>query len=180
MDIQRIAILIAWPGLGLFLVGLAIRWFVTRKPIRAIVSMIGGLVLVVSFACVMWFVSHMFDPVDGKPDSTVSRQGFQSLLSYPPPASITDLQYYSEGFTDHMVLIRFRCADASAIAKIIETLELKPMTEAKTEFPAPNVGWWKRDGTATFTVYGAEYQNLWRYLWVDEKNGVVFFEEASA
>jgi hypothetical protein len=127
----------------------------------------------------MWFVPPMLEPVDGIKDSKESQQGFESILGYPPQTGISELQYRVEGLNDKMILMRFRCSDATVIAKIVETLELKNMTEAKSELPAPAVKWWKRAGSTRFTLYGAEYDNLFRYLWVDEKRGIVFFQEVS-
>ena len=47
-------------------------------------------------------------------------------------------------------------------------------------FSFMSITWWKRAEGTPFKIYAAEYDNLWRYLWVDEQNGLVFYQECSS
>jgi len=180
IQLEQLLILLLWPGLGLASLVFAVRWFIKHKPVRAGFATILGLGLLVSFAFAIWFSSQIFGPVDGKPDSSTSQTGFESLTGFAPPDSISNLRYWYEGFTDHIILMRFQCSTPETIEKIIQSLDLKPVKEARSEVSVPDIEWWKKsEGDTVYKVYSVEYDNLWRYLWIDEATGTVFYQEYS-
>ena len=72
-----------------------------------------------------------------------------------------------------------RHSTPETIQKIVQSLDLQPVEEAESELSVPDVEWGKKEGDTVYKVYSAEYENLWRYLWVDETNGTVFYQEYS-
>ena len=116
------------------------------------------------------------------PDTDYARQGFERLIGFPPPASISNIYYRAdEGFRDSGYRLRFRCYDGAIVTQVLTRLQLQQTNNPTMGLHSRSPKWWtERTQHKELLQYAREQPGKYYwYLWYDPVTETVWYEEFS-
>ena len=143
-----------------------------------IISSLGILFIFLAISVVL-FKPGVKNLVVLQPDSPDSNKWFEHAFNFSMPASVSK-HYYAYYFRsrDPWYIHRFNCTDKDVIRKIIQNHNLKPSKSESGLYTTNFPPWWpqNKDLEEIKEVYkdNKEYK-YFKYLWIDNDNGVVYF-----
>jgi hypothetical protein len=115
------------------------------------------------------------------PDSKYSKKGFIKHVGFPPPPSVSKINYQSDDlWLDPTYRLRFVCSDPGVIEQFISFQQLQECKEPVRGLGGDDPKWWKeKDMKSNLKCFTREIpQNFW-HLWYDPVTGTVWYEEYS-
>jgi hypothetical protein len=117
------------------------------------------------------------------PDTRYARAGFERLIGFAPPASVSEIYYRAdEGFLDSGYRLRFRCNDNSVVTQMVARLQLQESNKPLPGLISQSPKWWsERMQRKRLLHYARERTGMSYhcYLWYDPVTGTVWYEEFS-
>ena len=116
------------------------------------------------------------------PDTDYARRGFESLVGFAPPPSISNIYYrVDEGFRDSGYRLRFRCNDGAVVTQVLTRLQLQPTNNPTMGLLSRSPKWWSEKTQRKELLQFAREQpgKYYWYLWYDPATGTVWYEEFS-
>ena len=116
------------------------------------------------------------------PDTDYARKGFERIIGFDPPASISNIYYRADdGFLDSGYRLRFRCNDGAVVTQVLTRLELQQTNNPTMGTLSMSPKWWSERMQHKELLQYARIQpgKYYWYLWYDPDTGTVWYEEFS-